>query len=1018
MQSMAQEKHYPAEGVEDLGGEEQMPRNSSGSRPTLEQSKSLYSVFNLSRKRLYGRDTEEQQLLEAYQRNLSSSELVLIVGPSGTGKTTLAQTLRKQQGWFLSGKFEEMSKEPYKVFVEALTEYADRIYDTSPYLLRELRESIINMVGSEGGLLTDLIPSLTKIMGPQPHATHVSAQAALQRFRFVFGALVRGICQVHPLTMFLDDLQWADLASLELIQTLLLLDNGGEVLPLFLLGAHRPLEEDASLLSTSLHDWQRRSQFVITHICLSDWNVELVNQLVSDMLQQSEEATLPLARLVHEQTQGNIFHVLFILRLLTEQNLIFYSNDEWQWDLRELESRSSTELLLHKMRQFDENAQTCLKIAACMGAVDDSAIALILDDTTRVASSLQVAADAGLLVFSPQVGGYKFGHDRIRQAALMLIDEPNSFRLYVGRRLLDHLNQGNIFVVVTLLNRGSTLMQNKQERYRLADLNLKAGKKAASLSSFPDAAYYLKCGIELLARDHWKEEYNLSLALYDTAAEVEMCNANFERVEELITEVLEHAQILEDKLPSYLTLISSVGQQGDVEESMKVGFHVMRALGAPLPRKASKWAIAKDLVLTKCMLRGMTTDDLLSVPPMTNENKIWCSEVLDRLLVSAVLSSSHFSPIIALRIIQLCIRHGRYRGYAFGLAVYGMVLCIVGKEGATEPARMAQAALAVLEASCANAVLPRVYVVVYSAIHHWTRPLRDTLEPLKLASRVGLETGDVEHSMFCAQRYCFHCYFLGHALGPLEDCFNDCTRQLKVYKQENLLISTNCIGQLIHNLTGRSDDPSILKGDIMDIDAALKEAYETHNSAHATTCLQFSEYTAYMFGDYERAGDIAETRRGKMGIMGPFWGRVQFCYIGGLIAIALARTSTSDVKKNMRIGRASCKQMSKWAESCSSNFLHKQKLLEAELSGTNPATTTTKSASILALYDEAIEGANREGIIHDEALACERASEYLERMKDLKKAVAYRSRAHSLYLKWGATAKALTLQTDQLDPTA
>jgi hypothetical protein len=282
---------------------------------------------------------------------------------------------------------------------------------------------------------------------------------------------------------------------------------------------------------------------------------------------------------------------------------------------------------------------------------------------------------------------------------------------------------------------------------------------------------------------------------------------------------------------------------------------------------------------------------------------------------------------------------------------------------------------------------------------------------------MGLETGDVEHSMFCAQRYCFHCYFLGHALGPLEECFNDCTRQLKIYKQENLLISTNCIGQLIHNLTGRSDDPRILKGDIMDIDAALKEAYETHTSAHATTCLQFAEYTAYIFGDYKRAGEIAETCRGTMGTMGPFWGRVQYCYMGGLVAIALARTRKFDVKKNMRIGKASCKQMSKWAEGCSSNFRHKQKLLEAELFGTH-LVTKTKSASILALYDEAIEGASREGIIHDEALACERASEYLERMKDLKNAAAYRRRAHSLYLKWGATAKALMLRPDQLDPTS
>jgi predicted ATPase len=189
--------------------------------------------------------------------------------------------------------------------------------------------------------------------------------------------------------------------------------KNGDDLPFFLVGAHLPLDEDGSLLSASLNDWQRSSQVKITSIVLNDWNIELVNQFVSDVLQQGTETTLPLVRLVHEQTQGSVFHVLQFLRLLTEQELLVHNGEEWQWDLRELECPSWPELLLYKMRQLDRNVQISLKIAACMGAVDDSATALMLDDKTSVASSLQEAADAGLLVFSPQEGGYKFAYDRI-----------------------------------------------------------------------------------------------------------------------------------------------------------------------------------------------------------------------------------------------------------------------------------------------------------------------------------------------------------------------------------------------------------------------------------------------------------------------------------------------------------------------------------------------------------------------------------------------------------------------------
>ena len=457
--------------------------------------------------------------------------------------------------------------------------------------------------------------------------------------------------------------------------------------------------------------------------------------------------------------------------------------------------------------------------------------------------------------------------------------------------------------------------------------------------------------------------------------------------------------------------MSSVGQQGDLEEALTIGFHVLRALGDRLPRDASKWAITKDLIQTKWMMRNMTIDDFCAIPLMTNENKIWRSEVLNIMSIYAVLCRSQTAAMIARRTIQLCIRHGLFRGSSWAFAFYGMTF--VSRGNVKEGARMEQVALAVLDASGAHEMLPRVYVMVYSSIHHWTRPLRETLEPLKFAMRIAMEVGDVEYSMFCANRYVTHLYFAGHLLGPLEDEFNEYARQMKAYKQENILILFNLIGQLIHNLSGRADEPAVLTGDIMNIDNALREAREMHAATIEASCVQFSAYVAYLFGDYERANELEEEIANAKGFATCFWGKVQVCFIRGLAAIALARENKANSKKCVKIGKESCKEMSTWARNCPSNFYHKQKLLEAELNGMDQ---DAYSVSVVASYDEAIEGARHEGIIHEEALACERAAEYMDRVNDSKTAAAYRYRARTLYLEWGATAKASMLMTDPSNP--
>jgi len=334
--------------------------------------------------KLYGRDREIGQLQDAYRRMKEGRpELLLIAGASGTGKTVLANELRlpalQDGGYFLSGKFQQLQRTvPYAAFAQAFAQFCDMLLTETPEALAQWKTRILDAAGGLGQVLTNMLPSLTAVIGHQPDVPEVGGEEARRRFHYVMARFVRAIAyQEHPLVIFLDDLQWADPASLSLMQMLL---ADGEGLHLLLLGAYRDNElSPAHPLTAALNDMQQNR--AITTLSIGDLAQSDLQEWLGDALRvtgvSNRERLLPLAALIFRKTQGNAFFAVRFLQDLYQADLLRFdaAASVWTWDAATIERQHMTEnvaeFMARTIRTLPAAEQRLLISAAAIGSVFD-----------------------------------------------------------------------------------------------------------------------------------------------------------------------------------------------------------------------------------------------------------------------------------------------------------------------------------------------------------------------------------------------------------------------------------------------------------------------------------------------------------------------------------------------------------------------------------------------------------------------------------------------------------------------
>ena len=704
-------------------------------------------------------------------------EVALVAGLSGTGKSSLIYHTRdpmiQKGGCFIAGKFDETRKtQPLSAIVDALEHYCDILATESPDTVGEVRQAIKDAVGDDASILTGLVPGLLKIIG-QPEGTPSFTLGSLEahkRLVYLFGRLMGAIARPsRPLIFFLDDLQWADEFSIELLRSFVC----DTFLPsLLILGCYRKNEVgDGHPLQVMLGKINEAPNATVETLRIGNMDEDTVNQLLSDALHTLPRVTEPLAKIVYHKTEGNGLFVVQFIQSLCDEGLLTFSlmSRRWEWDIDGITSRNIADdvvgLLATKMLKLDAAALWGLKIASCLGSqCDDSTIQYLGTDNDGCANGmgplLDVAVNEGLMFKVDST--YSFAHDEMQNAAYSLIPETErkSVHLRIGKALCTRVPEDQLdsvlFIAVDQLFRGADVISSRDEIIRLTYLALRAGDRAMANAAYLPASLYLLQAIGLLDESDWTNHYDLTLQLYSSAAETCYVLGNFEVLNELAMETLTKAVCLQDKIRVYFALSNSLASQGKMLDAIDFGLGVLEQLGEPLPPNLDDdEVIAKYVMDTSVMMQGVEASDILQKPAMQDEAKQTAMQFLSTMSMHAYLGRPRACPVIAARMVQLTLLGGLCKESAYAFSVFGAVLSR-SPEGVSQGYRLSKIATSLTEQGGNDGYIARVYLTAYGLVNCFVEPLQACEESLRYAYEAGMASGDVAFS-----------HTVGHTMGCL-----------------------------------------------------------------------------------------------------------------------------------------------------------------------------------------------------------------------------------------------------------
>ena len=1003
-------------------------------------SRDISDRFTIPEK-LYGREREVETLLAAFARiSNGTSEMMLVAGFSGIGKTVVVNEVHKpivrQRGYFVKGKFDQFNRNiPFWAFVQAFRDLMGQMLSESDVQLQVWKTQILNAVGANGQVIIEVIPELERIIGSQPPATELSGTAAQNRFNLLFQNFIKVFTKPsHPLVMFLDDLQWADSASLNLMQLLMSGWEGGYLL---VIGAYRDNEVSPVHPLMLTLDTVVKAGATVNTITLQPLSQESLNHLIADALNCDRDLAKPLTELVAQKTQGNPFFATQFLKALHQDGLIEFDRQAgyWQCDIARVREAALTddvvEFMALQLQKLPSATQDILKLAACIGnQFDLSTLAIVSEQSeTETAAALWKGLQEGLIL--PQSETYKFFqshesddinrdrqiavpykflHDRVQQAAYSLIpeDKKTATHLKIGQLLQQNCSEieleEKLFDIVNHLNVGESLIAQPSKRTELAQLNLAAGRKAKLATAYSAAIAYCTTGIKLLARDCWREHYELTLALHESKAEVAYLTGEFAQMDAIASVTLKSAETLLDKIPTYDTQIQAYVAQNRITESIQVALNTLKQLGIKLPPNPTTVELLLGLAKTTLILGRKKTSDLLNLPTMSNPEKLATMRILASATNVAIITIPKLSSLLGFQQVNLSVQYGNMPLSAYTYSCHGTFLCGVLFD-INKGYEFGQLALQILEKFNAQDMRSKVLVVVNGFILHWKQHLRSTLSTLQYAYQFGLETGNVESSAWAAVIQITHLYLVGQELSDLEKTLHYYGEAVEQLKQHLPRVYITIYHQAVLNLMGESSDPSMLDGSIYsETQNALQEASGDRIGLFSYYIIQTG--LSYLFGEFSNAvkQTIVAKQYEDAGISLAL--NVPFCLYDSLARLALYPTATkTEQKQILRHVTQNQKKLQKWASFAPMNSLHKFHLVEAERYRVLGQWTKAQD-----LYDRAISGAQANEYIQEEALANELAAKFYLDWGKAKIAQVYMQSAYYCYARWGAKAK-----TDDLE---
>ncbi len=984
--------------------------------------------------KLYGRETEIETLLTVFDKVCQGqSQMMLVSGHSGIGKTLLVQEIYQaiggqKRGYFTSGQFDQFQRNiPYSAVIKAFENLIKLLLTESESQLQQWQQKLQNALGANAQLIIDVLGEVELIIGKQLPVPTLPPAESQNRFNWVFQNFIKVFTQPeHPLVLFLDNLQWADTASLKLLQHLITAADNHH---LFVIGAYRDNEIGAAHPLQLTLDNIQNAGVSVERMSLPPLALLHINQLIADTLNYPLAPTKPLAEIVLAKTQGSPFFVNeFLKSLHAEQLLTFVPPTEqrifgWHWDLVKIQAREITdnvvELLAAQIQRLSKNTQYILQLAACIGHqfLLETLIAVSEKQPTETLNLLQEAVTAGLvfplnsMVLTTE---YKFAHERIQQATGSLISEESRQKIHtlVGQRLLQNTPPEQlteqIFAIVNHLNLGQRFIISKEKRNELAQLNRMAGQKAKASAAYEQAYKYLLIGIDLLAENSWRHQYDFTLALTVEAAELAALNGDFDKTESLIEAVLQNAKSLLEKVKAYEIRMQAYKAQNQLQETITIGLAVLAQLGVKFPNAPTKWDFSLGSITTKLALAGKNIDNLCDLPTMTQPKMLAAMRIMLSISPPVYTIMPKLLPLIVFKRVKLSIKYGNAYESVPAYASYGYILSGI-KEEIERGYQFGQLALRLLEQNQTKELKARIFQIVYGVITHSKEPIQASLQPLLEAYQSGIETGDFESAAMSATNYAIHAYFVGDELTKVEHKLATYAGFFTYLKQETSLSLNHIYRQAILNLTGKTSDspPLCLIGDVYNEEQMLPLHLEAQAKGLVFQVYYLKMTLCYLFRAYPQAFEnatLAEQYLEKV-IGSPVV--PLFHFYDSLARLAMYPEALPSERRGILDKvEANQKKMNKWAHHASKNYLHKFYLVEAEW-----ARVLRSDSDAREFYDKAIALAQYNEYVNEEALAYELAGQFYLAKGQRKLAYVYLRDAHYAYSRWGATAKVKDLET-------
>lgn len=1016
--------------------------------------------------KLYGREQQVNQLLAAFERvgagspeslppnqdtekaARSQSELMLVSGYSGIGKSAVVNEVSKpitrSKGYFISGKFDQFKRNiPYASLIQAFNSLLRQLLTESAASIETWRTKILTALGTDGKVIADVIPEIELIVGKQPEVAELSPVESQNRFNRVFKEFIRVFAQKeHPLVIFLDDLQWADSATLKLMQTLI---TDPDQQYLLLIGAYRDNEVSQTHPLIQTVEEIEKMGTVVNNIVLQPLALENVTELVADTLNNRSEKVKNLAELICNKTGGNPFFLTQILQALYQDNLLKFDFNTlegkggWNWSIDEIQAigitdKSVVELVASRIEKLPAATQEVLKLAACVGdqfALD--VLSLVREESVNnTAIELDSALQAGLilplsdayripLVFDRSESinlkldtsrvSYKFLHDRVQQAAYSLIpeDKKQFTHLKIGQLLLQNTPpeklEENIFDIVNQLNVGIDRIDNPAEKTQLAELNLTAGRKAKAANAYEAAVRYLRVAMGLLPADCWHNQYELTLAIYESTAEAEYLNVNYEVSKQLVDIVLQQAKNILEKVNVYELQVQSYTVQNRVVEALNTGLDLLKLLGMDFPKNPNLLNILAGLIDTKLSLGLKRIDDLANLPEMTEPNKQAALRILSGILSPAIQTKPRLVPLLTFMMLKLCIKYGNSPYASIAYVFYGVVMCKLGNISLAY--EFGQLAIRMLDKFPSRSIENRVYAIFCGWIEHWKTDLKSGLGYLMAGFQTGMDTGDLEYGGYCINLYCTYKLWSGEPLALVEE---ETGKYVKLMQQSQLEMAIHYISverQTALNLRGKTVKPCHLFGDSFNEIETLPALIESKNFLVVSLAYNAKAMLNFMFQNYAQALENSTLFEQYEEAVAGFYVVSLNNFYHSLSLLALyPQAAKGEQKQYLKKVVDNQKKMKKWAVHAPMNYQHKYDLVEAE-----KARVLGYDTQAMQLYDRAIAGAATNGYIQEEALAYELAGEFYQSLGKQIISQAYLTKAYYAYIRWGALAKVKHLES-------